>query len=167
MRTRGSLAPRNAGGLAGDGWVGGMEGPWESQQGRRGTSCGWRGQGGKGRTTRRWPEMCLCLGDNLGWPKQSPGSCDAWNHAGAACQEGRQGGRNAAGEHQRRERKTLGCDCFPLPMGPSNPALVCRINRKGSKARGMLQGRDPTLRPHSSLSPRMCRAQRMGGEGQG
>lgn len=46
----------------------------------------------------------------------------------------------------------MGCDCFPLPMGPSNAAPVCRINRKGGKAwipRDV--GCDPTLRPHSSL----------------
>lgn len=94
---------------------------------------------------------------------KAPGSRDAWEQAGA----GERGGRNAAGEHQQRERKTLGCDCSPLPTGPSNAAPVGRINRKGSKAARMLQGCDPTLRPHSSSALRCAEPREWEGKGRG
>jgi len=83
MRRRGSLTPQNAGVGRGWGEGRGMEGPWGASTGcalredggqeMRGTSCSQRGQAGKGRAGRRWPERGLCIGDNLGTDKTGPG----------------------------------------------------------------------------------------------
>lgn len=171
MRRRGSLAPRNAG--AGRGWGRGVEGPRGTSTGcasredggqeMRGTSCGRRGQAGDG--LRRVYASVITWGR----ARRGCGSRDAWEQAGAACHEGRQGGRNAAGEHRRGERKTLGSDCSPLPVSPSNPAPASRVSRKGRRDARGARSHPPLLlapRPHSSLSPGVRRAQRMGGEGQ-
>lgn len=82
MRRRGSLTPPNTGVGRGWGEGRGMEGPLgtstvcasqeDGGQEMRGTGCGQRGQAGKGRAGRRWPEMGLCISDNLEMEKMGP-----------------------------------------------------------------------------------------------
>lgn len=110
----------------------------------RGTSCGQRGQAGKGRASRRWPEKGLCIGDNLG--DRQNGAMDPEMPASKlelpAAREGKVEEMHLESTDKGKER-LWGVTAPSLPMCPSNLAPASRASRKGRRAGGMHRAPDP------------------------